>query len=142
MPVKQVAEMIDFLGPEGAKQGLMFSLLTNDDLKALLGPASSSIGSRATREELCNEIAYLGRDKIEYSKDKLLAMSSQEILEHLRKSKPTFAELERILKEIGVRVSSESRRDFYKFFAQEIGDMGMFERVAKGSSKKAVERRE
>ena len=64
--------VLRFLGPEGAKQGLVHSTLTSPELLDLLGDGQSSLSSKPSREEVAHEIAYKNIDLLEFQQKHLV----------------------------------------------------------------------
>ncbi|MGZ9086372.1 MAG: hypothetical protein ACXW3R_12725, partial [Rhodoplanes sp.] len=59
-----------------------------------------------------------------------------EIKEYFKQVKPSRTEILSLLSELGVSVSSEASRNLYSFAAREISDLGMYQRVARGSQRR------
>ena len=125
--------VLRFLGPEGAKQGLVHSTLTSPELLDLLGDGQSSLSSKPSREEVAHEIAYKNSDRIGVPAEALSKMSAERLLEYFHQTKPSRAEIIRLLMGLGVRVSSDAKRNLVAFASSEISDIGVYQRVAKGN---------
>ena len=60
-------------------------------------------------------------------------MSAERLLEYFHQTKPSRAEIIRLLMGLGVRVSSDAKRNLVAFASSEISDIGVYQRVAKGN---------
>jgi hypothetical protein len=127
--------LIEWLGPDGVKAGLLASELSLKDLVDLARQRKLPLSPKPTREEVSNELAFATVKKIEPSVEKLLTMDQVEIANYLKKTKPSRSEVIGILIGLGIQVGSEANKSLYAFAAREVSDMGMYQRVARGKNR-------
>jgi hypothetical protein len=127
-----VKALTDWLGPEGARAGLLESKLSIKDLADLVRACGLPVSSKPTREELANELSFMGISKLDRDLKQLMTMNQDDLLAYLKKVRPTLRELSSLLTELGIRPSSFDRQHLYRFVAREISDTGLYERVAHG----------
>lgn len=132
--------IVDWLGPEGAKAGLRESHMALETLVSLARQRGLPLSPKPTREEVTNELAFEGRKKIDRDPDTLMRMNKEELIAYFRKVLPTNRELEDLLDSLGVRYGSEERKHLARFAADELSDIGLFQRVAKGPTKAGTTR--
>lgn len=130
-----VPKLIEWLGSEGAKAGLQHSKLSLDELVEIARDHGVYLSPKPTREEIANELAYEGRNKIDRNLESLLRMSQKELFDYLHRIKPTAREILNLLGELGIKPSSVDRRQLLRFAAREISDTGMYQRVAEGQGR-------
>jgi hypothetical protein len=94
------------------------------------------LSPKPTREEVAHELVYSLSKRIDRSVESLLKMNLDEIKEYFKQVKPSRTEILSLLSELGVSVSSEASRNLYSFAAREISDLGMYQRVARGSQRR------
>jgi hypothetical protein len=128
-----VNTLVEWLGPVGAKAGLTDSDLSLKNLIALARAKGLPLSPKPTREEVAHELVYSSSKRIERSIEDLLAMNVDRLLEYFKQVKPARTEIIRLLTELGVPVGSEASKNLFRFAAREIGDLGMYQRVAHGS---------
>jgi hypothetical protein len=124
--------LVRWLGPAGAKAGLLESDLSLADLTSLAKANRLPLSPKPTREEAAHEIAYSSFKTITASTEELLAMQIDQLTKYFKKTKPSRSEVIKILTELGVSIGSNARKGLYVFAAREISDLGMYQRVAQG----------
>lgn len=130
--VIDTTQLVEWLGPEGARAGLRDSDIP---LKALIDLAKAQrlpLSPKPTRDEVANEIAYRNKTKIDKSTEELIHMASSDLSEYLERKKPTTNEMLSILEQFGIKAGSEDRKHLLHFAAREIAEIGMFQRIAHG----------
>src|SRR3546814_19223376 len=73
--------------------------------------------------------------RIEKSSDQLMQMSRDEILRYFSDRLVSNNEIRKMLFELGIGPSGKVRIKLAEFAANEISDLGMYQRVAQGSKK-------
>jgi hypothetical protein len=135
MPVTLDLEtLIDWLGPAGAKAGLLESPISLKELIDLAKKRKLPLSPKPTREEVSNELVFANVKKIELSAERFLSMDQAEIVKYLKQVKPSRSEVIGMLESLGVHVGSEASKSLYAFVAREVSDMGMYQRVARGKN--------
>lgn len=129
----EVNTLVEWLGPAGAKAGLVASDLSLSDLVVLARSKGLPLSPKPTRDEAAHELVYSSLKRIELPIDNLLAMSVTELSDYFNNIKPSRSEIIRVLSVLGVSVSSEASKSLFKFAIREISDLGMYQRVAHGS---------
>lgn len=127
------AKLVEWLGPEGARAGLRESALSLVELVDLAKARDLPMAPKPTRDEIANELAYEGVQKIDKKPDDLVHMPQAELASYLEKKRPTTKELLSILSNLGIRPGSEDRKHLLRFAVREISEIGMFQRVARGA---------
>jgi hypothetical protein len=130
--VIDIARLVEWLGPEGARSGLRDSDITLRELVELARARQLLLSPKPTREELANELAYCGVHKIDKPLDEMMSMSHAALQEYFEKKKPTTTEIMGLLDRLGIKPGSEDRKHLIRFAAREITELGMFQRVARG----------
>jgi len=126
--------LVEWLGPEGARSGLRDSDVPLKELIELAKARRLPLSPKPTRDEVANEIAYNNTNKIDKPIDELMHMSPSDLSEYLEKKKPTISEIISILTRLGIKPGSEDRKHLLRFAAREIAEIGMFQRIAHGST--------
>jgi len=131
-----VKKLVEWLGPEGASVGLERSDLTVAVLRELASSAELSLPKKLGRSKLIAAIIDAHDRKIDRTVNELLAMDQDRLGTYLRDVSPSRRELMRLLAEIDIRPPGKTRGNLLDFVVREISDIGMYQRVAKGDSKR------
>lgn len=137
MPIDKSAAKLDistlllWLGPSGAKQGLLHSDLDAVSLLSILGAGQVSLSSKPSREEIAHEIIFSNVKKIDLTSENLLRMTKDELVDFFKSRHPSRREIVDLLTSLGLRIGSEAKRNLIVFAAGEISDMGVYERVSR-----------
>jgi len=126
--------LLEWLGPDGSLAGLEQSELTVSELREIAESSSLSLPSKFTRSQIIRSIVDANDRRIEKSGDELRDMSYEALREYLGSARPSKRELLRLLADFDVRPPSRGAGNLLDFVAREIGDIGMYQRVAKGHS--------
>lgn len=127
--------LIEWLGHEGAVAGLDKSHLTNADLMIIAREKGLLVDKRTARRQIAIEIVMGNTHRIEKSSDQLMQMSRDEILRYFSDRLVSNNEIRKMLFELGIGPSGKVRIKLAEFAANEISDLGMYQRVAQGSKK-------
>ncbi len=128
--------LTEWLGPEGAVAGLEKSNLTNAELMVHLRNRGIEMGSKVARRQLTIELIMSPIKRIDKPRDFLLGMSSEELKRYFGDRMVSNKELMDLLDDLEIAPTGKLRGKLSDYAAQEIGDLGMFQRVAKGSASK------
>jgi ABC-type enterochelin transport system ATPase subunit len=131
-----IETLLAWLGPNGAKQGLLHSDLDAVSLLAILGDGEVSLSSKPSREEIVHEIIFSRLPRVKLKNEALLRMTKDELIDFFKKTHPSRREIVELLNRLGLRVGSEAKRNLIVFAAGEISDMGVYERVSRKGSQK------
>ena len=130
----EIATLCDWLGPEGAVVGLDKSKLTNSELMMLARENGVAVDKRTARKQIAIEIVMSEIRRIKYEPEELLAMSRDELLRYFSDYMVSTKELMGILDKLGIAPKSKLRTKLVDFAANEISDLGMYQRVSKGKN--------
>lgn len=133
MNVIDVDKLIVWLGPEGAIAGLEASNVTVPELCELASTHSSNVDKKMKRNEVINELINRKYVRIEKHMDELLAMDQNGLKKYIEEQKVSRTELLNLLSKFGIRPGSDDKKNLVNFAAREISDLGMYQRVAKGT---------
>jgi hypothetical protein len=126
-----VRELVRWLGPQGAKAGLVQSKLLTVDVLALLAKSMGLSPSKsASRQQLAEEIVKLANRRIEKSLDELFSLSKEELLEYFLRVEPTSEELLDLLRSLDLNPKKEAHRGLMELAARELSETGRFKRIA------------
>jgi hypothetical protein len=131
-----IQRLVEWLGPAGANAGILASRLSLHELIDIARARGLPLSPKPSRKEIANELVYSGSKKIEKSVDELLAMNSDDLVDYFSEINPSRSEIITLLASLGVGVSGEASRHLFKFAAGEISDLGMYQRVARGSQRR------
>jgi hypothetical protein len=128
--------LIMWLGHEGAKAGLAKSKLSVQELSKIAKQKKLPISQKPSKDEIANELVYHNIKKIQKRTDELVSMSAEELSSYLRNRRPSRTGIIQILASLGITVGSEASKRLVEFAVREISDLGMYQRVARGSHKR------
>ena len=129
-----IQTLIEWLGPEGAVAGLDKSDLTNADLMMIGRREGIEIETKASRKQLTIELIMSRVQRIDKSTEQLVELSREELKRYFSDRMVSNAEMLSVLKAMEIAPSRKIRGRMIDFAANEISDLGMFSRVAKGRS--------
>ena len=137
MSVKNVnvSVLTDWLGPEGAVAGLERSDLTNSELLMLARTNDVEVDGKVPRKQIVIELVMGRLDRIDTPVDHLLEMSRDELQRYFSDRLVSGLELRRLLERLGIAPKGKLRSKLAEFAANEISDLGMYQRVAKGQNR-------
>lgn len=133
-----VTKLIEWLGPEGAVAGLERSHITNADLMVIAREKGKTVEKRTPRKQIIIEIVMGDVRRVEKPTEYLLSMSSDELNRYFTERLVSDSEILSILKDLGIppKGKIKSKSKFKEYAANEISDLGMLQRVAKGRNEK------
>lgn len=130
--------LTEWLGAEGAIAGLERSRFTNAELMVIAREAGHSVDKKMARKQLAIELVMSGLRRIDKPHDYLLRMSTEELQRYFSDRMVSNKEIHYLLDELGIAPAGKLRGKLSDYAAREIGELGLFQRVAKGdSSRKA-----
>lgn len=129
-----VSKLVEWLGAEGAVYGLEKSHLTNAELMVIARENGLKVDKRFTRRQLSTELVMSRFVRIDKSQDYLVSMSKDELRRYFTDRMVSDTELISLMTEFGIAPTGNIRTKLADFAAQEISELGMFQRVAVGGS--------
>ncbi|MDB5963854.1 MAG: hypothetical protein JWQ72_354 [Polaromonas sp.] len=134
--MNRLDEIVMWLGPEGARAGLEHSDLTIAEIVDL-EPAlfSGKSQTKIKRAELIKEIVASVRSRLAKSSEELMTMDVDSLKNYFAQIKVSREELLSLLMELDIRPGSAAKKNLTEFAAREIRDIGMYRRIASGTSK-------
>lgn len=130
----EINQLVEWLGTKGAIAGLEKSNITNAELMVIAREAGHSVEKKTARRQIVVELVMSDVKRIEKSKDYLLKMSSEELQRYFSDRMVSSREILDLLSDLGIAPSGKVRGKLTDYAAREIGELGMFERVAKGAT--------
>lgn len=124
--------LISWLGADGAKAGLLGSDLTISEIFELSNRKPSN-ASKMKRGEVIEWIVDRKRSDLTRSADELMQMNAEELKNYFVSIKCSNKEILELLVSLDIRPGSVAKKNILDFAAREISDIGMYNRVAKGS---------
>ena len=113
---------------------LEYSHYSVAELRNMVEAQGVRVAARMRRTEVVEQLMFLADQKIDKPINDLLSMSSEELLSYFDRTKPSRAELLRLLETLGFHPGSEAQKSLYKYAARQISETGMFQRVARPNS--------
>lgn len=129
-----ISTLIEWLGPEGAVAGLDKSDLTNADLMMIARREGIEVETKASRKQLTIELVMARIQRVDKSVEQLMELSREELKRYLSERMVSSAEMFQLLRKMEIAPSRKIRGRMIDFAANEISDLGMYSRVAKGRS--------
>jgi hypothetical protein len=131
LTLDNVKALVDWLGPEGAEAGIEYGEVTVAELRLLLEEQGAKVPLKSKRRDLITELLHGASKRLHKSLDEMLAMSTDELMQYFETVRPSRKEVMLVLAELDFHPGSEAQRSLYKYAARQIGETGMFQRVAK-----------
>jgi len=128
-----VQTLVEWLGPEGANSGILASRLSISELIEIARAKGLPLSPKPSRKEIANELIYAGTKKIDKPIDDLLTMDTDRIVKYFNETNPSRSEIISLLSSLGITIGSQASKSLFQFAAREISDLGMYQRVARGS---------
>jgi hypothetical protein len=123
----ELRHLAKYLGPEGAKAGLMQSRLwTVTELKRAAESFGIKTSEKATRQQLIEEIVRIASRRIEKRVEELYKMNFEELAAYFEQIEVSPAELLDLLKELDLTPRKEGRRKLIEFASRELSETGRF----------------
>ncbi|TIX46656.1 MAG: hypothetical protein E5V36_00345 [Mesorhizobium sp.] len=119
--------------------GLERSHLTNAELMRLVREHGLSVDKKTSRKQLAVELIMNRIKRIDKASDYLLTMSPDELRRYLVERMVSDREILSFLDSLGIAPPGKIRGKLADYAAREIGELGMFQRIAKGSSPENME---
>ena len=124
-------QLVRWLGPDGARAGLMQSKrLTIDALRQLAGSLDVKLPEKTTRQQWIDEIVKVASRRIDKPLVELFEMDEGALLDYFENIDVEPAEILEILKDLDASPRSEGRRSLLEFAARELSETGRFMRIA------------
>ncbi len=135
MPVRaiDVEKLIEWLGREGAIAGLEGSDITVSELCDIGVHYGLTIEKKMRRSDIIIDLVNGDVVRIDKTTEELLAMSHDDLRKYFKDKKVSRTELLKLLSHFDIRPGREAKTNLVDFVAREISDLGMYQRVAKGT---------
>lgn len=127
-----IDKLVSWLGPDGAIAGLDSGKLTAAELLKLAEAKALVIDKKSSRHDIICELVNAGTRVVTESPDELTQMSRRELERLLIDRNVSVAEMSRILSEFEMEPRRMTRSKMIEFFANEVADIGMYQRVSRG----------
>jgi hypothetical protein len=131
MTPENVTRMIEWVGPEGTVAGLDRGHLTNSELMMLARESGILMDKKTARRQMAIEIVMSSEKRITVPPEKLLEMSKDELQRYFSDHMVSSKEIMALLEDFEIAPKGKVRK-LSEFAANEISDLGMYQRVAKG----------
>jgi len=128
-----VEKLIEWLGREGAIAGLEGSDITVSELYDIAVHYGLTVEKKMRRSDIIIDLVNRDVVRIEKTTEDLLAMSQDDLGKYLKDRKVSKTELLNLLSQFDIRPGPEAKTKLVDFVAREISDLGMYQRVAKGT---------
>ena len=128
-----VDKLIEWLGPEGAIAGLERSDITVSELYDMAVHNGLPVEKKMRRSDIINDLVNRNFLRIDKTTEELLAMNQDDIRKYFDEIKVSRTELLKLLSQFHIRPGSKAKINLVDFVAREISDLGMYQRVAKGT---------
>jgi hypothetical protein len=132
---ENIATLTDWLGAEGALAGLDRSNLTNAELMMLARALNIVVSSKTPRRQIIIDLVMGPIIRVDKNPEDLLEMSRDELKRYFSDKLVSTKEIMHILEQLGIAPKGKLKIKLADFAANEISDLGMYQRVAKGQSK-------
>ncbi|MDP2899288.1 MAG: hypothetical protein Q8Q12_22355 [bacterium] len=135
-PTIDPRELVRWLGPQGAKAGLLQSKLVT--VEVLMGLAKSmgiAPTKSASRQHLVDDIVKLASQRIDKTIDELYLMSKEELIAYFERLEPSSEELLDLLRSLELTPRKEGHRGLVDLAARELSETGRFLRISAPASK-------
>lgn len=126
--------LIEWLGVEGAIAGLEASDLTATELSELIPGIKIPGHSKLKRRDFIKALVERKRDDLTKKPEELMGMNAESLKAYFLSIKASKKEILDLLDSLDIRPGSVARNNLTEFAAREISDIGMYRRVAKGTS--------
>ncbi|MGF1903560.1 hypothetical protein [Aliivibrio salmonicida] len=133
MNIENVRSMIEWLGVDGVIEGIDKSDLTTTELNDTFSSQLTPPLGKAKRIDIIRHIVNSIRADMLPDSNDLMNMDSEQLEKHFILFKYSKNEVLDILDELEIRPKTQSLKSLINFAVSEIGEIGMFQRIAKGS---------
>ena len=128
-----VDKLIKWLGPDGAIAGLDRSDITASELYDIASNSGLAVEKKMRRSDIINELVNRNIVRIGKTTEELLAMSEDDLRKYFEDKKVSTTELLNLLAQFQIRPGGKAKIKLVDFVAREVSDLGMYQRVAKGT---------
>lgn len=128
-----VEKLIEWLGREGAIAGLEGSDISVSELYDIAVHYGLTVEKKMRRSDIIIDLVNRDVVRIDKTTEDLLAMSHDDLRKYLKGKKVSRTELLKLLSHFDIRPGREANINLVDFVAREISDLGMYQRVAKGT---------
>ena len=138
MKAADIRKLVEWLGVDGAVAGLERSDCTNAELMVIAREAGHLVDKKTARRQIIIELVMSGEKRIDKTHEYLLNMSSEELQRYFSERMASTKEIMELLTELDIAPTGKIRGKLVDYAAREIGELGLFQRVAKGDSTKKL----
>ena len=136
MTQEELSQIVNLLGVNGAIVGLEKSELTNAELMVIARESGRVVDQKTPRRQLIIELVMSDQKRIEKSQEYLLKMSTEELNRYFNDRMVSSHEILALLQDLRIPPGRKVKGKIAAYAAREIGELGMFERVANGTPSK------
>ena len=128
-----IEKLVEWLGPDGAIAGLEGSNVTVSELYEMAVRCGFAVEKRTKRGDIIVDLVHRNSIRIDKTTDELLTMNRDDLSSYFRSKKVSRTELLKLLSQFDIRPAPSDKVNLVDFAAREISDVGMYQRVAKGT---------
>lgn len=133
MRMIDVDKLIEWLGPDGAIAGLERGDITASELYGIAAHCGLAVEKKMRRRDIINELVNRNFVRISKTTEELLAMNEDDLRKYFEDKKVSTTELLNLLSQFQIRPGGKAKIKLVDFVAREVSDLGMYQRVAKGT---------
>lgn len=128
-----IHKLISWLGVHGAIYGLDKSDITNSELVDLFKKYLPKGVGKMKRYDIIEYVVMEARKEGQKTVDELMCLPKDELMKYFIEQKYTRSEILNLLLSLEIKPGSSSKKNLMDFAVNEISEIGMFRRVAKGN---------
>lgn len=128
-----IEKLLEWLGPDGAIAGLEGSNVTVSELYEMAVRRGLTLERRTKRGDIIVDLVNRNSTRIDKTTEELLTMNRDDLCKYFRSRKVSRTELLKLLSQFDIRPTAGDMVNIMDFAAREISDVGMYQRVAKGT---------
>ncbi|MCY4150438.1 MAG: hypothetical protein OXF73_14020 [Gammaproteobacteria bacterium] len=129
----KIEKLVEWLGREGAIAGLETSHVTVSQLSELASRCGLAVDWQSKRSEIIVDLVNGSVCKIDKTAEELMEMSHSDLKNYFSDRKVSRPELLKLLMDLDICPMPGGRGSLMDFAAREISDIGMYQRVARGT---------
>lgn len=133
---ENIEQIVAWLGHDGALAGLDASDLTASEMYEITEHMNLNVERKSSRHDMACDIVNHDRTILSETPDELMDLSRSELDKVIRERNVSSKELLSILGFLEIEPRRLTRSKLIDFFVNEVADLGMYQRVSKGSPRK------
>lgn len=130
----EIDKLVEWLGHQGAIAGLEASDVTVSQLRELADRRGLAVNRQSKRSDIIVDLVNGRVCRIDKKPEELMEMSHADLKNYFSDRKVSQVELLKVLKELEIPPMLGGKERLMDFAAREISDVGMYQRVARGTS--------